>query len=186
MTVHSTPCALGARVVATREATRDVFGDDGVDAVLAALSPETRDLFLPGAPPAPWVAEAAYMAWMSALWDGPCARDEAALRVWVDRLTDRGFGAARRMLLALASPWVVLRRAGALWHGEHTHGELSVTPADGGARFELRDHPFVDDHVASLAVSEAYRHIVFRCRVRWARERHYVTEGALVVVVHWG
>ncbi len=181
------PHALGARVRETREATRDIFGDRAVLDVLSRLDPERRALFTDEPPPA-WVREADYIEYMTRLWEGPCNHDAAAFARWVDRLTDRGFGTAQRLLMSLASPWLIVRRAGALWRTEHSHGDLIVTPlGTSGGRFELRDHPFVNTALAASAIAEAFRHIVFRCRVRWATERHALSpDGALFVEIHWG
>ena len=182
-----TPHALGARVRATVDATRDLWGEVGVEGVLARLAPEQRAPFTCASPPR-WVPERTYMAWTTAIWDGPGARDGEALRRWVDRVTDRGFGTAKRMIMSLASPWVIVRRAGALWRTEHSHGDLAVTPQGGDAgRFELRHHPFAEDDVAADAIAEAFRYIVFRCRTRWASEAHERdASGALLVTVRWG
>lgn len=177
--------ALGPRIIATREATRDLFGMAGVEAVLATLSPDERALFT--GPPPKWVPEAAYIAWTHAVWRGPADRDRARLAAWADRVTDRGFGTARRMLMALASPWVIVRRAGALWRGEHSHGDLTTTPlGSNGTRFELRDSPWCADDVAASAISEAFRYILFRCRVKWVTEEHGVTANVLRVDLRWG
>ncbi|MEO8844287.1 MAG: hypothetical protein ABI591_10045 [Kofleriaceae bacterium] len=180
------PSTIGGRVPDTREATRDLWGGEGVEAVMRMLDPAQRVLFAGGAT-SDWVPETTYMAWTRGVWDGPAARDPDALARWVDRLTDRGFGTARRMIMSLASPWVIVRRAGALWRTEHSHGELTVVPHDKhSARFELRDHPFAGDDVAAHAVSEAFRYILFRCRVRTATEQHERTaDGALFVELRW-
>jgi hypothetical protein len=180
------PSAIGARVRDTVEATRDLWGGPAVDEVMAAIDGDARAVF--GASVAPrWVAETIYMQWTQAVWDGPAKREAAALARWVDRLTDRGFGTARRMLMSLASPWVIVRRAGALWRTEHSHGELAAVPLVGSSvRFELRDHPFTSTEVIAAATSEAFRHIVYRCRVRWATETHELDGGALLVEIRWG
>lgn len=177
--------ALGNRVVATRDATRDLFGEVGVEAVLAALAADERAVFV-GAPPK-WVLEQTYIAWTRAVYDGPAGRDAATLARWVDRVTDHGFGKARRMLLSLASPWVIVRRAGALWRGEHSHGDLTSAPlGDNSARFELRDSPYVADDLGATAMSEAFRYVLFRCRVKWATEKHRRVGDALHVELGWG
>jgi hypothetical protein len=150
------PRAIGGRVHATREATRDLWGNLGVERVLARLDDDALAAFLPQATAQDWLPESTYMTWMHAVWDGPCAHDAAGFARWVDRVTDRGFGKARGMLMALASPWVILRRANALWRAEHTHGDLAIARVSGrAARFELARHPYVGDPVASAAVSES-------------------------------
>ena len=62
------PSALGNRVIATRDATRDLFGAVGVEAVLAALTADERAPFV-GAPPK-WVLERTYIAWTRAVYEG--------------------------------------------------------------------------------------------------------------------
>jgi hypothetical protein len=177
--------ALGNRVIATRDATRDLFGEVGVEAVLAALGPDERAAFA-GDPPK-WVLEQTYIAWTRAVHEGPARRDAATLARWVDRVTDLGFGKARRMLMSLASPWVIVRRAGALWRGEHSHGDLTSAPlGDNSARFELRDSPYAIDELGASAMSEAFRYILFRCRVKWATEEHRRVDDALHVELRWG
>lgn len=184
---EAVPCAIGGRVHATREATRDLWGNIGVERVFAGLDADARAAFLPHATAKGWLPESTYIAWMHAVWEGPCAHDAAGLARWVDRVTDRGFGKARGMLMALASPWVILRRANALWRSEHTHGDLAIARVSGqAARFELAHHPYVGDPVASAAVSESFRYIILRCRVREASETHTVApDGALHVSVVW-
>jgi len=177
--------ALGIRVVATREATRDLWGKAGVDAVLAALSPDEAATFTGPAPK--WVPEVTYIAWSRAVWHGPAKRDPRAFARWADGVTDKGFGTARRMLMSLASPWIIVRRAGALWRAEHSHGDLTTTPnGTNGARFELRDSPYATDEIGARAISEAFRFIVFRCRVKWAAEEHVRAGDALQVELRWG
>lgn len=177
--------ALGNRVIATRDATRDLFGEVGVEAVLGALGSDERAPFA-GDPPK-WVLEQTYIAWTRAVYEGPARRDAATLARWVDRVTDLGFGKARRMLMSLASPWVIVRRAGALWRGEHSHGDLTSAPlGDNSARFELRDSPYAIDELGASAMSEAFRYILFRCRVKWATEEHRRIDDALHVELRWG
>jgi len=183
----SEPCALGNRASESREATRDLFGDSGVADVFERMSADDRAVFLPNAAPTKWIPERRYVAFTRALWDGPCAQDRRELTRWVDRITDRGFGRARRMIMSLASPWIIVRRAGQLWAVEHTHGKLSVSRMEGSSvRFTLTAHPFVEDEVSRHAISEAFRHIIFCCRVKWATETHAHSAEGLQVDLSWG
>ena len=89
--------------------------------------------------------------------------------------------------MALASPWVIVRRAGALWRSEHSHGDLTSAPlGDNSARFELRASPYAEDDLAARAMSEAFRYILFRCRVKFATEEHRRVGDALHVDLRWG
>ena len=182
------PCALGARVVDTREAARDVWGNEGVEATLARLSASTRATFAIDAVVPAWVPERTFMAWMTALWEGPCNQDQESFARWVRRLNDRGFGTARRLMLSLANPSLILRRADVLWHDEHTHGRMIVAPLDPQcARLTLRDHPFTETELSRAAISEALRHIISRCRVKCATETHSLAkDGSLHIVLSWG
>jgi hypothetical protein len=188
MDASAEPCALGHRVVDTREATRDLWGDDAVATVMARLGPEERAIFERGAHVPTWVPERVYVAWMREVWAGPCAGDAKDLARWANHVTDRGFGFARRMLMSLASPWLILRRAGDLWRGEHTHGTLAATPLGGtSARFVLSDHPFAEHDFTRLAVSESFRYIIERCHTKWTTQTHERAEdGSLRVLIRWG
>lgn len=178
---------LGARVTDTREATRDLYGDAAVDAILSALAPEHRALFVPGASLPRSIPESAYVDWLSRLWEGPLRRDRAELSRWSARITDRGFGTARRVLLSFASPWLILRRAQALWNAEHDTGTLVATPASKtSVTLVLTGHPFCESDVTRAAISEALRHIILRCRVKAVNQRHQpLPSGALEISLDW-
>ncbi|MFT3836460.1 MAG: hypothetical protein QM723_05640 [Myxococcaceae bacterium] len=178
---------LGARVHDTREACRDLYGDAALEAVLSALAPEHRALFVRGASVPKWIPEAAYVDWLSRLWEGPLGRDLAELSRWSARITDRGFGTARRVLLSFASPWLILRRAQMLWNAEHDTGTLVATPASKTSSVVvLTGHPFCETEVARAAISEALRHIILRCRVKTVTQAHRpLANGALEITLEW-
>jgi hypothetical protein len=170
-----------------REATRDLWGDAGVEATMDRLDDEARRVFAVDARVDKWVPERIFMAWMQALWSSVCREDADELARWSDRITDRGFGTAQRMLLSLASPWLVLRRADALWHSEHTHGTMVMAPLDTrSARLTLHEHPFLTLDVARAALSEALRYILVLTRAKGVTETHEVApNGAMHVTLAW-
>ncbi len=184
---EAVPSTLGARAADAREATRDLWGTEAVRNVLAALPAASRPLFEEGAVNPRWVPVRAFVDYMVAVWEGPAARDPAALRRWAERINQRGFGTARRWLLGLASPWLLLRRSQALWRAEHTHGRLNATPrGPRGVTLTLSAHPFTEHEVSRAAISEALRCIVFLCRVRDVTESHRLLPGGeLEVTLDW-
>ncbi len=181
-------CGLGARLAVIREATRTVWGDAAVDAVLASVGAESRAALAPGAVNAEWVTERIFVEYMIALWNGPCGgRDGEEFRHWVAVVTDRGFAEARELLMSLGSPSLILRHANELWHYEHSHGKLSFAPLDSrSARLSLRDHPFTEHEATRVAICEAFRYIMTLSGAKGATESHAVDDaGVLHVTVAW-
>ncbi len=182
----SEPSVLGMRLANAREATREVFGDAGVEDVLGRLGDDERGAFLPGAKLRVWEPDRLLVAWVLAVWEGPCGRSRPDLARWAGAITGRGFGRARRVLISIASPWTLLRRAEALWRGEHTHGTLTVVPVGSqGARVTLRGHLLAQHAVTRDVMAEAFRYIVQLCWVHEVTETHEHKDDAVHVLVSW-
>lgn len=180
------PMGLGVRVRETREATHNLWGDAGVADIEARVGADTRAAFAFGAAVPRWVPERYFVEWFTAAFEGPCGGDTMRFAKLADEITECGFGRAKKLLLSLASPWLVLRRADALWRGEHTHGRLVVARlAENAARMVLSDHPFTETALLRDGISEAFRYILALSNAKSPVETHALVDGALHVHLHW-
>jgi hypothetical protein len=87
-----------------------------------------------------------------------------------------------------ATPPRLAERAAELWRHEHTHGTLRIESSDaarGDARLALRDHPFVREPLARIAISEGIRTVLSLSRAHNVRERHAVLNEVLFITLHW-
>lgn len=156
-------------------------------ACLALPADAGRAFLLAGRASDAWVAERHVIALGDAAWEGPCARDRATFHRWIDQMIDYGFGRVRRVLLSLANPPMLLRRAPDLWREDHTHGTFGYVPlAVDSARITLRDHAYIDSPVQRDAFAEALRHAMSLCNIRGVTaEETQAPPGALYVVLRW-
>lgn len=182
------PCSRAVNFAAYREATRALWGESAVEDLVRAMPDDAgRAFLLAGGAGDAWVAERHVIALGDAAWDGPCGRDRATFHRWVDHMIDYGFGRVRRVLLSLANPPMLLRRAPDLWREDHTHGTFGYVPlAVDSARITLRDHPYIDSPVQRDAFAEALRHAMSLCNIRGVTaEETPAPRGALYVVLRW-
>jgi hypothetical protein len=154
-------------VASYREATRALWGDTGVERFAAALPEDTRELLRAQMPPETWVAVRHSIVLADVAWETLCTRDRTAFHTMIDRVIDFGFGRRQRLLLSLANPPMLLRRAADLWREDHTEGTLGYVPlAVDAARITLRDHPYAESPVQRDAFAEGLRHAMSLSHVR--------------------
>ena len=159
------------------QATREMFGEHVERALMESLPSADGE----------WVDVEAVVAICERAWRGPLGHDEEQLRVWTDRMMDRGFGLARKLLLAIATPSGLLRRAGDLWRDEFTTGRLvAYNTSPTTALATLHDHIFLETELMRAVVSETFRYSVQLTGAKDVREVHEIAaNGALVVHLSW-
>jgi hypothetical protein len=183
----SDSCARGTILIAFREAVHELYGNEGLERVSAALPKAVRaatiEEMLVGVQ---WLPEEHVVAWFEALWAGPCDGRADAFALVLQRMLDRGFGRVRKAFLRLASPEAILAKAPSLWRYDHTHGRLGVEVGTGVARVRLENHTYTESPLSRLAISEIYRYCAALTRVRQVTESHFrEPSGALVVTLRW-
>jgi hypothetical protein len=181
------PLSRGTIVVSIGPAVRAVWGDEGWDATLGRLPPETLAATT-GANllSLSWYPTRYLLHYERAIFDGPAERDEDAYRRYIDRRIDLGFGRFRRTFLRFATPERLAQRASELWRRDQTHGLLKVDElGEGFTRMSLRDHPYVLNQLSRLGAAEIMRHILSLSRFRDVRETHALVDHALVMTFLW-
>jgi hypothetical protein len=181
------PCTRFFMVSAYRDATRVLWGEAGVTRLAAALLPSEATLLLSSQPPETWIPTRQFELITQAGYYVLCERHTPTFHRWVDHVVELGFGRTRRLLLSLANPPMLLRRAAELWREDHTHGTLGYVPlAVDAARLTLRDHPFVSSPVQRMAIAEGLRHAMSMTNVRSVTaEESTGPANALHVVLRW-
>jgi hypothetical protein len=138
-------------------ALREIFGEDAVGEMSKRLPAAVRATTL--ARPAPhWVPETHMIAFCAAVDEHFARGDDKLLRKWTARAIDQGFGVARRVLLAIATPSVIVRRSSELWHDEFSSGRIvaySTQPNE--AMITLHDHAYNENPRMRVVVAEALR-----------------------------
>lgn len=180
------PCGLGARLVSTLEATNNLWGEAGVDDVMKRVSADARAGYQrPGEPPR-WVPERWFIEWYEALVAGPAEGKIDGLLRFADEVTECGFGRAKRLVISLASPWLICRQAERLWRSEHSHGKVVVARLDAScARISLSEHPFVESEIAAHGIAEAFRYILSLSSAQGATMAHQIDAGVLHATIRW-
>jgi hypothetical protein len=170
-------------------AVRDLWGEEALRTVVDRLPAETRAATSGvGFIPIDWYPTRHIMKWGAAILDGPAFGDEIAFTQCVSRSVELGFGLVQRAFLVIATPTRLAARAADLWRHEHTHGTLTIETSDaagGHARLALREHPFVGEPLARIAISEGIRTVLSLSRARNVRESHAVLGDALFITLHW-
>jgi hypothetical protein len=164
-----------------------VFGPPGLDAVRARLAQETRERTLDAIVlPVSWYPESHVIDWQSAIWLGPAQRDEAAFRTVVDKMLEHGFSRVHRAIMGLLTPATLLNRAVALWRHDHTDGEIRIEDrCEKSTNAILADHPYADDPVASMAITEVFRHLFVMSRAKNVCAKNERATGRLRVTLTW-
>lgn len=135
----------------------EIFGRDAVAAVSERLPAAVRATTLERPVP-PWVPETHMIAFCAAVDHVLAKGDDKLLRKWTARAIDDGFGVARRVLLTIATPPVIVRRASELWRDEFGAGRLvAYGTQPNEAMITLHDHPFTENPRMRLVVAEALR-----------------------------
>lgn len=175
----------GHTLTAFFAALRELHGERTAFAMMAELPPRVRAAT---EREAEWLPLEFVVAWLEAAWEGPLARDHAALVRCVDRMMELGFGRVRRVLLAIATPQGVVRRASELWRGELSDGRMvSYSTSATSARFVLYEHPFLENQLTRDVSAEAIRYAL---ALAGAKNARVVAGGALleplVLDISWG
>lgn len=135
--------------------------------------------------PTEWVLERDIIAWCFATWEGPANRDRLRYTEFIQRQTDLGFGRIRRFLISIASPGMLLQKAGDLWKQDHTHGDLKVDMEPKKATLTLRDHPYTETPQSRATIAEVFRYTISLTRTA-VFETHKLQEpGVIVVSLRW-
>jgi hypothetical protein len=181
------PLARGVVMGGLRQAAIDVWGDEGLKMIGAALPTAVRaSTFEQFVIPLSWYPETHVTAWFEAAYEHPAARREKDFCTYLDRMMDYGFGRIRKALLRLASPGLVLSQAPRLWRHDHSHGHVEVVMHDAAAELSLRDHVYAADPISRIALAEIYRYGVSLTGVPRVTATHEVDRsGALVVSLRW-
>lgn len=126
-------------LLALRETTRARL-DPAVSAEVAArLSGEVLEIWSGQRPlTEDWYDETVSVRIVEALH---AVLSPRALSDFVQRFCENGFGRLRRMFLSLATPMMLASRAPGFWSYDHTTGEMTTEPIEGGVRVTIRDHP---------------------------------------------
>jgi hypothetical protein len=180
------PRARGILLLGFVEAIQSLWGEEGLRKTTLRLPSDVHAATVERIVLAvEWVPEAYVVAWHHAVLEGPCARNEAELRRWIQHATDRAFGQVRRLLLRVVTPELLLRKAAELWRHDHTTGELASSREGKTALAVLHDHPYVRDPVASVVIAEVFRHILSLSHLKNVRETHKREGDSLVVRLAW-
>jgi hypothetical protein len=171
-------------VRASRDAAREVWGEEGLADVARRMPEPERKAFF--ADPLPeWVPERAMLAWGFASWEGPGQRSRRHYVPWLHRMTDLSFGRIKKILLGMANPARVLLAADELWREGHTHGRMEVHIDGTRATMLLRDSPYVPIAQGRASIAENIRYIVELSRAKGVTETHGLANGALQIKLQW-
>jgi hypothetical protein len=176
-------------VLAMPEAAAIVWGKEALPDLAVRLPDDVRRDTLEQTNAETWMPERYVIAWSFAVWEGPAARDREAFKRFLRAQVDLTFGRVRRALLSLASPEMLLARAGAIWKEDHTHGTLEVEmhEAKNGATLRLHDHPYTTLPQARAAIAEVLRYDVSLTRAKNVIESHRLErDGVLLIRLQWG
>lgn len=184
---HAEPMIRSIHIVASRDAVRDVFGEEALaDTAQRMPERERAEVFADHHPY--WCSERAMIALTFGIWEGPADRRRARLEVWLWRTVDNTFGRIRRAFLAMATPEKLIEHAPRFWKSDRTSGVLEgrVLGAGRGV-FTLRDHPYTETPQARATVAEMLRYLVELTRTPNVTETHALVEpGVLEVRIKWG
>lgn len=175
-------CTRARTLHALARATRDMFGDPVERELLAAIPSEARAL-----DDHEWLSIDHLERFCELAWEGPLGGNLALLRTWTDRMIDHGFGRVRRLLLTIATPAGLVRRAGELWRDEHTDGRLiAYSTSPKSAIATLHEHDFIGNPLMRQLVAETFRYSLELAGARGAQEAHHAhANGTLVVNLTW-
>jgi hypothetical protein len=175
--------ARGRTMRALVQATRDLYGEEAVAQISVAMPEAARADLDEDA----WVPLEHIIRWCELAWDGPLRREPRALVTFVDRMMDHGFGRVRRLLLAVATPAGLVRRAGDLWREEFSNGRLvAYATSPNAAAITLHDHAFMETELMRAVIAESFRYALQLSGATDAREEHEIhSNGALLVKISW-
>lgn len=182
------PLARGVIIHALHESTRDFWGNEQLQLVVARLPSEiAKTTFGPEFRPLAWYPVAYLEAWHEAIHAVPAGGDDRVYTECMDRAIDVTVGRLRRVFMRLMTPGTLAVRGSELWRSFHTHGETSVVwRSDTSARITLVDHPFVATRLGRLTFASMVRYTAALSRAKNVRQRHaYDAQGTLSVTLTW-
>jgi hypothetical protein len=165
-----------------------LWGDEGLNAIAAALPDDTREEFFRVVQTEPWIAARHYITWMYAAHRGPSGLSLPKTREYIDRIFDFGSGIILRSLLWMADPVALVPRLGPMWKKENTHGELigTVDPGGKSATFRLAGSPYSETPQTRGGMAENYRYAFSLTRAKNVRETHALEKpDTLVFRIRW-
>jgi hypothetical protein len=159
-------------------ATREVLGDEAYARVCAEVHPRILESIASDGED--WVPTEDVIAWCeSALRTA----DNDAIRRFVDVMMNHGFGRVRRVLLQIATPHGVLRRASELWREEFTDGRLvAYATSPNSAVATLYQHRFLDSPLLRTIVAESFRYTLELSGATSVTEEHVSDDNGPLVV----
>ncbi len=172
-----------------RHAARELFGEDGLARIASLMSEEARTRCVdPVVIHEEMLPERFVIEWYEHTWAGPAERDRDRYHQFLDRMMDHGFGRVRKVLLGIATPAMLAKKASELWRHDHTHGELGYTiSGERSLQIRLKEHPYVETPLARSSIAEIYRYAISLTRVRGVTSRHFLEDDrTLVVHIDWG
>ena len=149
-------------------ATREVLGESVLERVRSELSPRVIEALQRD--PEDWVPLEHVIAWCEeSLRDA----DAATIRAFVAVMMNHGFGRVRRVLLQIATPHGVLRRATELWRDDFSDGRLvAYATSPNTAVATLYEHRFLESELLRAVVAESFRYVLELSGAADAIEEH--------------
>jgi serine/threonine protein kinase len=178
-------------VPAAKRAAALLWGDEGLNDIVARVDPETRADFLRVGAGDEWIATRHVVDWCLRTFEGPCHHDRNRMVEYVDRVFDLSYGVIRRFVLRLADPVGVVPRLGGFWRHDHTAGEMTakVDASNKGCTLRLVDSPYTELPHSRAGLAETYRYAFAQTRARGVTESHALErvggKGTLVIRIRW-
>lgn len=173
--------------MAMREAAVELWGPDALRQIGERMSEQARrETIKPTAIVPEWLPEAHLMEWYEAVWQGPCAGQEADYGRFIDRTMDHSFGRVQKVLLSIATPLMLAKKSVELWRRDHTHGTLEGEKT--GHRevtLTLRDSIQTTTELGRQAIVEIYRYACALTRCKEVRAAHALRGNQLAVRIQW-
>jgi hypothetical protein len=163
-------------------ATREVLGERAYERVLTEVSPHVLEgLELDGDA---WVPAEHVAAWCDASLRSV---EPKTLPAYVDSMMSHGFGRVRRVLLQIATPHGVLRRASEIWREDFTSGRLvAYATSPNTAIVTLYDHVFLASPLLRAVLAESFRSTLQLSGGQDATAEHSAEgDGPLLVRLSW-
>lgn len=168
-------------------AVTELWGAPGLAEVRARLDLEARmalcdEIVLPVG----WYREDHFESFCEAVWSVLARSDQRAFDTFIRRSIDHFWSRVHKVLMSLATPHLLARRAPALWQHDHTHGTLTVDLRERGGTVRVRGYPYRRTGIMPRGHSESFRYILSHARVREVRASQVVDErGDFVVTLEW-
>jgi len=167
-------------------AVSELWGQAGLHEVRERVAPEVRavlcdEIVLPVA----WYPERHFEGYCDAVWKGLARQDARTFETFIRKSVDQMWGRIHRVLLSLATPHRLARRAPDLWRHDHTHGELSVDLREQDGTIRVRNYPYSSTSIMRRGQTESLRYILSHARVSDVQASHRDEEGDFVVTLAW-